>query len=162
MRHKALILSIFILFLLILQGCGQIEFSALKVDMPLKEDETSTVDISMGGSAHLIQSIEEFNEFLDSEYLNPDFPQSFIAINNQYDENYFATKDLIAILYLAPSGSITDVTLDEIKIEDGKLNLYLSTTPNGIGTTDIGSYFTFYVSLDKITEDISCIYLVLH
>lgn len=153
MKKVFLFFSFVLIF--VLSGCSSLVFEYSDVSFSLKTDTEGTVLGDIPNGIRLISSEEAFHEFLASDFFNDEFSTDFLAENTKYDSDFFSEHDLIAIIYHAPSGTITDVNVKSVKMEDQEIFVILQNEPDTEhGTDDMGRYFTFYIVIEKTDQSV--------
>jgi len=157
---KILIVFCFILTFS-LCGCNSVKYNYSKITFSLDTDDDGIVLGDIPNSISLIKNKVEFDNYLLGEQFSDSFSSEFQNENEKYNEDFFSNHDLIAIIYHATSGSIEDIKVKSVKLDDGEVVVTLKKYPtNDMGTGDMGPYFTFYLTTDNLEGTITSISFV--
>lgn len=101
----------------------------------------------------LIKTEEDFIQFIENKDIFADeLSEEFQAINSQYNADFFAKNDLIAIIVQATSSMITGYELKEITKESSSWIVSIKSISSSENVTDdMGRYFSYYVMVEKDT-----------
>lgn len=99
----------------------------------------------------LVKAVNEFDLFLNNdEIFKKEINEEFIKENSNYDEKYFLSNDLIALIVRSTSGAIKGYKLKSIEKNNNSYDVYLeSITAKRNATDDMGGYFCYYLSVAK-------------
>lgn len=101
-----------------------------------------------------IRNSTEFNEFLSNRAVFVDnFEQDFVSKNNEFTDEFFEDKDLIALILRAPTRNIKGYKLNSITANDGCWVLKISSVSDKSEAHDdvLGNYFCYYIAVEKNT-----------
>ena len=98
-----------------------------------------------------LKNSEEFNIFLTDEKIFTKEPsEKFKEINKNYNNNYFANKDLVAVIKQATSSMIYGYSLNHISKENNYWIISLNELAEKDKVTDdMGAFYCYYFELEK-------------
>ena len=98
-----------------------------------------------------LRNSEEFNNYLnDTNIFTKDPSENFKEINKKYDDNYFVSNDLAAVIIQASSSMIYGYSLNRISKEDNNWIISLhSLSEDENVTCDMGAYYCYYFEFEK-------------
>ncbi|MCK9310240.1 MAG: hypothetical protein M0P99_08200 [Candidatus Cloacimonetes bacterium] len=152
---KILIVFCTILFIS-LCGCNSVKYDYSEISFSLNTDDDGIVLGDIQNSILLIKTKAEFDNYLLGDQFADSFSSEFQTENEKYDEDFFDNHDLIAIIYHATSGSIEEVKISSVRLDDSEVVVTLKKYPTGdIGTGDMGPYFSFYLTIENLEDTIT-------